>query len=56
VGSGLTPENLATLWPHADVFIVGSYLKRDGLWSNPVDEDRVTKFMAVAASLRERAG
>lgn len=56
VGSGLTPKSLPALWPHADVFIVGSHFKRDGLWSNPVDEERVAKFMAVAASLRERGG
>lgn len=39
VGSGITPENLAA-YADADAFIVGSALKRDGLWSNPVDPDR----------------
>ena len=34
IGSGLTPENLPQYWPHADVFIVGSYIKSGGLWSN----------------------
>ena len=52
IGSGLTPENLPALWPHADVFIVGSYFKRDGLWSNPIDQQRVARFMAAVAKLR----
>ena len=56
IGSGLTPENLPQLWPHADVFIVGSYFKRDGLWSNPVDERRVAHFMTTVERLRPKAG
>jgi len=52
IGSGLTPDNLALYWPHAEVFIVGSCLKRDGLWSNPVEPERVAKFMAAALRLR----
>lgn len=52
IGSGLTPENLPGLWPHADVFIVGSYVKIDGRWSNPLDPDRIRRFMDAAGSLR----
>jgi uncharacterized protein len=39
VGSGVTATNL---WEFAaaDALIVGSSVKRDGLWSNGVDEDR----------------
>ncbi len=55
IGSGLTPESLPDLWPHADVFIVGSYFKVDGLWSNPIDPQRVTEFMTTVARLRENA-
>jgi len=40
VGSGVTPENLAAL-NAADAFIIGSSLKVDGLWSNPLDAKRV---------------
>jgi predicted TIM-barrel enzyme len=39
VGSGITTENI----PHyreADAFIVGSSIKQDGLWSNPIDHNR----------------
>jgi predicted TIM-barrel enzyme len=32
---------------HADGLIVGSYLKRRGLWSNPLDPERC-KAMATA--------
>ncbi len=51
VGSGLTPANLAA-YPGADGFIVGSFVKRGGLWSNPIDGERV---QAVAAAFHESA-
>lgn len=53
IGSGLTAENLPQYWPHADIFIVGSYFKTDGLWSNPVDLTRVARFMEAVRRLRE---
>jgi membrane complex biogenesis BtpA family protein len=46
VGSGVNPDGL-TRHPTADAFIVGSFLKRDGLWSNAMDSARV-KSMAKA--------
>jgi uncharacterized protein len=46
VGSGLTPANLPA-YPCADGLIVGSWVKRDGLWSNPLDGERAH---AVAAA------
>lgn len=52
IGSGLTAENLASYWSHADAFIVGSYVKRDGLWSNPIDSQRLAKFMKAVNHLR----
>lgn len=52
IGSGLTPENLPNLWMHADVFIVGSYFKREGIWSSAVDDARVAAFMSVVSTLR----
>lgn len=39
VGSGITMENLPN-YANADGFIVGSWIKEDGLWSNPVDPER----------------
>ncbi len=55
VGSGATPANLAGLWPHVDGFIVGSYFKVDGVWSNAVDPTRVAEFMTQVRALRQRA-
>lgn len=52
VGSGLSPENLARYWSDARSFIVGSYIKQDGLWSNPIDSHRLAKFMSTVAQLR----
>jgi len=45
LGSGVTPASLPALLPHADGFIVGTYFKRDGLASNPVDLRRVRELM-----------
>jgi membrane complex biogenesis BtpA family protein len=53
VGSGITPENLPTFWSLADVFIVGSFYKQDGLWHRPVDPDRVDLLMEVVEGLRQ---
>jgi hypothetical protein len=53
IGSGLTPENLARYWPIADLFIVGSCIKKEGLWSNPIDAERLAAFMAAAVEMRE---
>ena len=44
VGSGITAENIGT-FPDADAFIVGSSIKKDGLWSNPIDAHGVRKLM-----------
>ena len=52
VGSGMTPANLER-YGAAHGFIVGSSVKRDGLWSNPLDPAR-TK--ALAAAFRAEAG
>ncbi|GAB0105200.1 BtpA/SgcQ family protein [Nocardia sp. JMUB6875] len=45
VGSGVTPDNLGSVFPLADGFIVGSYFKTDGVASKAVDRPRVEKFM-----------
>lgn len=45
VGSGVTPSNAGVLAKHADALIVGSWLKTDGDWRNPVNEDRVQALM-----------
>jgi len=53
VGSGTTDKNLGDLWNIADGFIVGSFLKREGLWSNDLDIDRIKRFMTAVNELRK---
>jgi len=50
VGSGITPENLSG-FAAAQGFIVGSSVKRDGVWSSPLDEGRVRAVVRAFASL-----
>jgi membrane complex biogenesis BtpA family protein len=45
LGSGVTPQTLPSLLPHADGFIVGTYFKEDGIASNAVDPERVRELM-----------
>jgi len=40
VGSGVTPDSADALLAYADGLIVGSWYKRDGVWSNPPDPQR----------------
>ncbi len=39
VGSGITAANINS-FTKADALIVGSWIKKDGLWSNPIDAHR----------------
>ncbi|MFQ5430087.1 MAG: BtpA/SgcQ family protein [Phycisphaerae bacterium] len=52
VGSGVTPDTVAALAPHADALIVGSYLKRDGHWENEPDARRVAAIVKAASTHR----
>ena len=61
LGSGVTPENVAEFYDAADGFIVGSYFKERGLWSNTVESARVKRLVEAVRGLRalrsgERAG
>jgi membrane complex biogenesis BtpA family protein len=40
VGSGVTPDQLGSLFQYADALIVGSWIKTGGVWSNAVDAQR----------------
>ena len=51
VGSGITIENVAD-YPDADALIVGSWIKKDGLWSNPIDPARAERLAKAFALLR----
>jgi uncharacterized protein len=54
LGSGITAENVAEFYKDADGFIVGSYFKEGGLWSNTVDPSRVGRLMDAVRKLRAR--
>jgi predicted TIM-barrel enzyme len=53
IGSGLTPDNVLDLLPHADGAIVGTYFHVDGIIANPVDPERVERFMSVVRGVRQ---
>lgn len=55
VGSGVTPENVGRILPRARGVIIGSSLKKDGVWWNPVAGDRVARFMDIVRDVRENA-
>jgi membrane complex biogenesis BtpA family protein len=52
VGSGVTPDNIGAILGIADGVIVASALKQDGVWWNPVDPDRLRRFMDCVAMVR----
>ena len=56
VGSGVTPDNVADMFGVARGVIVASWLKRDGVWWNEVDPDRLRHFMAAADQARPANG
>jgi len=52
VGSGTTPENVANILSLADAAIVGSTLKRGGLWSNELDAERIAALVHARDRIR----
>lgn len=52
VGSGVTPESAKDLFAYADALIVGSWYKKDGLWSNPPDKKRASELARAVNSAR----
>lgn len=48
VGSGACPDSIGDLLDHADAVIVGSSIKVDGHWSNPIDPDRARAIVEAA--------
>lgn len=54
VGSGLTPANLPE-YATAHAFIVGSWAKRGGVWSNPLDREAVKAMADAFAALGQDA-
>uniref|UniRef100_A0A8D9ELW2 Uncharacterized protein F13E9.13, mitochondrial n=1 Tax=Cacopsylla melanoneura TaxID=428564 RepID=A0A8D9ELW2_9HEMI len=52
VGSGVTIDNVQQ-YKMADAFIIGSHFKQDGRWQNPIDKERVYKFMEKVDQLQQ---
>ncbi len=52
VGAGMTAETAREQLMNSDGAIVGSWFKEKGQAQNPVDPDRVSRFMDVVRSLR----
>lgn len=52
IGSGVTPENLPTLFPEADGFIVGSYFRTHGDFRGRLEEGRLACFMDAFRDLK----
>ncbi len=52
IGSGVTPESAPALLEHADALIVGSAIKEDGHWANPLDPPRCEAMVASVRSAR----
>jgi uncharacterized protein len=46
LGSGISADNIADYYAIADGFIIGSSLKADGHWANPVELSRVERLMS----------
>ncbi|MCD6554735.1 MAG: BtpA/SgcQ family protein [Anaerolineae bacterium] len=53
MGSGTNADNIADFLQYADGAIVGSSLKKDGVCENPVDLERVQRYMDVVRRVRE---
>lgn len=51
VGSGITAQNLNEYWRFANAFIIGSSMKVDGEWYNPVSKELVEELVAEAVRL-----
>lgn len=45
VGSGVSPDNAGDLFEYADALIVGSWIKVDGHWTNPIDPVRAQEMV-----------
>ena len=53
VGSGVDADNIAQILTKASAAIVASSLKKDGVWWNPVDPEKVRRFVTAATPALE---
>lgn len=56
VNTGVTESNIADLLAIADGAIVGTFLKKDGVFENPADPVRMKALIAAARPAREMLG
>jgi hypothetical protein len=56
VGSGVTIKNVGPILQRAAGVIIGSSLKKDGVWWNAVDRERAKAFSQVVGRAAEEAG
>jgi len=55
IGTGVSIENLESMYPYGDAFIVGTSLKVDGDTFNPIDPQRAKMFMKKLKTIRDQA-
>jgi membrane complex biogenesis BtpA family protein len=56
MGSGTNADNIAAFLAYADGAIVGSSLKVDGIMENPIDPEKVQRYMEAVKGVRSRLG
>jgi membrane complex biogenesis BtpA family protein len=56
MGSGTTAENIASFLQYADGAIVGTSLKIDGVMENPIDIERVRRYVEAVKQVRAPLG
>jgi hypothetical protein len=56
LGSGITNDNLENYFDYSNGFIVGSYFKKDGLWSNELDFKKVESLVNQFNNLKKNKG
>lgn len=54
IGSGMTAVNIPEYLPLADGFIVGSYFRKDGMFLENLEPERLSRFMQIFAGERRR--
>lgn len=52
IGSGITTENLKNYFKHADIFIVGSFIKEKGNWKNKISKSRTKSLIEEFKKLK----
>jgi membrane complex biogenesis BtpA family protein len=55
VGSGVRIENVRQILSVARGVIIGTSLKEEAVWWNPVDRDKVSRFMQIVRELEDTA-